>query len=175
MSHAAVKPLASQVTGMATLTPATTRSPRSWTRAGALQPLLIPVASLLLALTMLGTGWRLLLVVALPALVIGAFAHRRPRSAATVAALLLGVLALGAGLIARTDLLVVAGLLYLLAGLSRGWGVNRGRRRLRAWTNRCLAAVGAVLVGFFVVYPTLLVVDYLGKPRASIARTSTGS
>ena len=122
----------------------------------------------MLALTLLGTGWRLLLVVSLPALVIGAFANRLPRSAGAAVTLLLGMLALGAGLIARADLLLVAGLLYLLAGLSRGWGVNRGRRRLRAWTNRGLAAVGAVLVAFLVVYPTLLVVDYLAKPRASI-------
>ena len=40
--------------------------------------------------------------------------------------------------------------------------------------NRCLAAVGAVLVGFFVVYPTLLVVDYLAKPRASIDQAALG-
>jgi len=91
---------------------ATTRSRGNWTRAAALQPLLVPLASLLVALTLLGTGWRLLLVVALPALFVGAFAHRLPRSAAAGAALLLGVLALGAGLIARADLLVVAGPLY---------------------------------------------------------------
>ena len=153
---------------MTALPSATTRSRWRWPRAAALQPLLVPLASLLLALTLLGTGWRLLLVVAVPALAIGAFVHRLPRSAAAGAALLLGVLALGAGLIARADLLVLAGLLYLLAGLNRGWGVNRGRRRFRAWMNRGLAALGAVLVGFFVVYPTLLVVDYLAKPRTTI-------
>ncbi len=76
---------------MTTLPSATTRSRGSWTRAAALQPLLVPLASLLLAVTLLGTGWRLLLVVALPALVIGAFAYRLPRSAAAGAALLLGV------------------------------------------------------------------------------------
>jgi hypothetical protein len=156
MSQVAVKELASH------------NRNRIWARAAALEPLLIPVASLLLALALLGAGWRLLIVVALPALLIGALAHRLPRSAAAAVALLLGTLALGAGLIARTDLLVVAGLLYLLAGLSRAWGVNRGRRRLRAWANRGLAAVGAVLIGLVVVYPTLLVVDYLAKPRASI-------
>jgi pimeloyl-ACP methyl ester carboxylesterase len=39
---------------------------------------------------------------------------------------------------------------------------------LRAWTNRALCVVGAVLTAFLVVYPTLIVVDYLAKPRAAI-------
>ena len=102
---------------MTTLRSATTpRNRARWSRAGSLQPALVPLASLLLALTVLGAGWRLLLAVALPALLIGALAHRLPRWAAATVGLLLGVLALGAGLIARADLLVVAGLLYLLAG-----------------------------------------------------------
>ena len=84
------------------------------------------------------------------------------------------MLALGAGLIARSNLLIVAGVLYLLAAISRGWGINRGRRRRRAWTNRLLAIVGAVLVGFFVVFPTLLAVDFLAKPRASINQSALG-
>ena len=84
------------------------------------------------------------------------------------------MLALGAGLIARSNLLIVAGVLYLLAAISRGWGVNRGRRRRRAWTNRLLAIVGAVLVGFFVALPTLLAVDFLAKPRASINQAALG-
>jgi len=159
---------------MATLAPATTRSPRSWARAIALQPLLVPLASLLIAVAVLGAGARLLIVVALPALAIGAVAHRLPRPARAAVALLLGVLALGAGLISRTDSLVVAGTFFLLAGVSYGWGVNRGRRRRRAWTNRLLAIVGAVLVGFFVVFPTLLAVDFLAKPRASINQAGLG-
>ena len=159
---------------MATLAPATTRSPRSWARAIALQPLLVPLASLLVAVAVLGAGPRLLIVVALPALAIGAIAHRLPRPARAAVALLLGVLALGAGLISRSDALVVAGTLFLLAGVSSGWGVNRGRRRRRAWTNRLLAIVGAVLVGFFVVFPTLLAVDFLAKPRASINQAALG-
>ena len=144
------------------------RANRTWAGAVVVLPVFVPLASLLVAVTVLESGWRLLLMVALPALVLGAFAYRLPRGAEGGTAFLLGVLALASGLIARVDLLVVAGLLYLLAGIGRGWGVNRGRRRSRAWTNRGLAAVGAVLVGFFVVYPTLLVVDYLAKPRASI-------
>jgi len=84
------------------------------------------------------------------------------------------VLALGAGLIARSDLLIVAGVLYLLAGLSRGWGINRGRRRRRAWASRLLAAVAALFAGFFVVYPTLFAVDLLAKPRAPIDQAALG-
>ncbi len=83
-------------------------------------------------------------------------------------------IALGAGLIARSELLIVAGVLYLLAGISRGWGVNRGRRRRRAWVNRLLAVVAAALVGFFVVFPTLFAVDLLAKPRARIDEAALG-
>jgi hypothetical protein len=143
-------------------------------RVVALQPLFFPLASLLVALTLLGAGARLLIVVALPAVLIGAIAHRLPRPASAALALLLGVAALGSGLIARNKLLIVAGALYLLVGISRGWGVNRGRRRRRAWTNRLVAVAGAALVGFFVVFPTLLAVDFLAKPRASINQAALG-
>ena len=159
---------------MATLAPAAELRRGNWARVVALQPLLFPLASLLVALTLLGAGPRLLIVVALPALAIGAISHRLSRPSAAGVALLLGVLALGAGLIARSNLLIVAGVLYLLAAISRGWGVNRGRRRRRAWTNRLLAIVGAVLVGFFVALPTLLAVDFLAKPRASINQAALG-
>jgi len=152
----------------------TTANRRARARAAALQPFLLPLASLLVALAVLGAGPRLLLVIALPALVIGAIFHRLPRPAAAAVACLLGVLSLGAGLIARADLLLAAGLLYLGVGLSRAWGINRGRRRLRAWTNRALAAVGAVFVAFLVVYPTMIVVDYLAKPRATINEAALG-
>jgi uncharacterized protein len=64
--------------------------------------------------------------------------------------------------------------LYLLAGVSRGWGVNQGRRRRRAWANRLLAVVAAVLVGFFVVFPTLLAVDFLAKPHAAVNQAALG-
>jgi len=144
------------------------------TRAAALEPFLVPLASLLVAITVFGAGHRLLIVVALPALAVGAISHRLPRPTAAAVALLLGVLALGAGLIARSNLLIFAGVLYLLAGISRGWGVNRGRRRRRAWTNRILAVIGAVLVGFFVVFPTLFAVDLLAKPRAPIDQAALG-
>ena len=159
---------------MATLTPAAELRRGNWARVVALQPLLLPLASVLVALTLLGAGPRLLIVVALPTLAIGAMNHRLSRPSAAGVALLLGVLALGAGLIARRELLIVAGVLYLLAGISRGWGVNRGRRRRRAWANRLLAVVAAVLVGFFVVFPTLFAVDLLAKPRARIHEAALG-
>jgi uncharacterized protein len=159
---------------VSTLASATTPSRRSLTRATALEPFLVPLASLLVAITVFGAGPRLLIVVALPALAAGAISHRLSRPSAAAIALLLGVLALGAGLIARNNLLIVAGVLYLLAGISRGWGVNRGRRRRRAWTNRLLAVVAAVLVGFFVIFPTLYAVDLLAKPRAPIDQAALG-
>ena len=159
---------------MATLAPATELRRAKWARVAALQPVLFPLASLLVAINLLGAGPRLLIVVALPALAIGAISHRLSRPSAAGVAFLLGVLALGAGLITRGNLLIVAGVLYLLAAISRGWGVNRGRRRRRAWTNRLLAIVGAVLVGFFVAFPTLLAVDFLAKPRASINQSALG-
>jgi uncharacterized protein len=159
---------------VSTLASAATPSRRSLTRAAALEPFLVPLASLLVTITVFGAGPRLLIVVALPALAIGAISHRLSRPSAAAIALLLGVLALGAGLIARNNLLIVAGVLYLLAGISRGWGVNRGRRRRRAWTKRILAVIGAVLVGFFVVFPTLYAVDLLAKPRAPIEQAALG-
>ena len=147
---------------------------RRLTRARALAPFLVPLASLLVVITMLGARPRLLLVVALPALLIGAISLRIRRAPAAAVALLLGVLAVGAGLIARNSLLIAAGGLYLLAGISCGWGVNRGRRRRRAWANRLLAVVAAVFVGFFVIFPTLLAIDFLAKPRAAVNQAAVG-
>jgi len=159
---------------MATHAPTAELRPATSTRIVSLQAVLVPLASLLVAFSLVGAGVRLLIVVALPTFAIGAMHHRLPRPSAAAVALLLGVLALGAGLIVRGNLLVVAGVLYLLAGISRGWGMNRGRRRRRAWANRLLAVVGAVFVGFFVVFPTLFAVDLLGKPRAPIDQAALG-
>ena len=159
---------------MATFASAATSGPRKWARMPAVQRFIPLLASLLLALSVFGAGPRPLIAIALPAVLIGASFQRLPRPAAAAVALLLGVLSLGAGLIVRADLLLAAGLLYLLVGIRRAWGVNRGRRRLRAWTNRALASVGAVLGAFLVVYPTLIVVDYLAKPRAPISEAALG-
>jgi hypothetical protein len=92
----------------------------NWTRSASLQAILVPLASLLVAFSLIGAGSRLLIIVGLPALV------------------------------------------------SRGWGVNRDRRRRRAWASRLLAVVAAVFVGFSVVFPTLLAVDFPAKPRAAV-------
>ena len=93
---------------MATL--ASSARPRrgNWGRVVGLQPVLFPLASVLVALTLVGAGPRLLIVVALPALAIGAISHLLSRPSAAGVALLLGVLALGAGLIARGNLLAGA-------------------------------------------------------------------
>src|SRR3954447_3978561 len=162
------------MTGMATFASATEVRRGGWARLVALKPLLVPLASLLVAITVSEAGPRLLIVVGLPALAISALHHRLPRPSAAAVALLLGVLALGAGLIARSNLLMAAGVLYLLAGVSGGWGVNRGRSHRRAWANRLLGAVAAFFVGFFVVFPTLLAVDFLAKPRASVDQAALG-
>src|SRR4051794_5432486 len=111
----------------------------------------------------------------IPALVAGALDHRLPRAAAAAVAVLLGVLTLGAGPIAGRPSLIVAGLLYLIAGSSRAWGINRGHSRLRAWANRGMTIVGAVVLAVVVVYPTLLAVDYLAKPRSPVDETALGS
>ena len=52
--------------------------------------------------------------------------------------------------------------------------MNRGRRRAGPGRIARSAAVGAVLVAFFVVYPTLLAVDYLAKPRDPINQAALG-
>jgi uncharacterized protein len=158
------------VIAVSTFTHTATVAPSTCSRLSAGKPFLVPCASFLVALTLLGAGVRLLLVVALPVLVLGAVAHRLPRGGVAAFALFLGVLSLGSGLITRAGLLLAAAVLYLLAGFSYGWGVNRGRRRRRAWTNRLLAALGAVLIGFFLVFPTLSAVAFLAKPRAAITQ-----
>jgi hypothetical protein len=133
-----------------------------------------PVAFLLVALTAIGAGPRVFALVALPALVAGAVERRLPRAVAAGVGVLLGVLALGAGSIADRPALVVAGVLWLLAGIGRAWGINRGRPRRRAWINRGLTALGAVAVAFLLVYPTLLTVGYLAKPRRPIDEAALG-
>jgi hypothetical protein len=74
----------------------------------------------------------------------------------------------GAGLIARSPLSFAGGVLLLAAAGVTGRGVNRSRTRRRAWALRGLSALAAVLVLLFLVYPLLLAVDYLAKPRQAV-------
>ena len=97
---------------------------------------------------------------------------RLRHSAAAAVLVLAGILVLGGGLIGRHPLLVAAGTVYLAVGLKRAWGVNRGRPRLRAWGYRAATAVGVVVVGLLVVYPSLLTIDYLAKPRDGVDDTA---
>lgn len=94
------------------------------------------------------------------------FSERRGlRSATTLTA---GVIALAGGVIAAAPAAAVAGAIWLVVGVRDGWGINRQRSRRRAWLMRGAAALGALVVLLLVVYPSLLTVDYLAKPRRHI-------
>jgi len=162
------------VIGVSTLAPSITIANKTRIRLAAAKPFLVPFASLLAVVPLLGAGMRLLLVVALPVLVIGAASRWLSDGLLAAIGLLLGVLSLGAGLITRADVLLVGAVVYLVAGWSNGWGINRDRRRRRAWSNRLLATLGAALIGFFFVFPTLQTVAFLAKPRASIDQAALG-
>lgn len=125
---------------------------------------LAPLASLAAAAAIAPAGARITTILAVP-LVAAALAPRARRSAAAAVTALTGVLLLGGGLIAREPLVVAAGVLDLGIGVRLGWGVNRGRRRLPAWGYRIVTAAGAAIVSVLVVYPSLIAVDYLAKPR----------
>jgi len=157
-----------------TLTPTITLARNRRARLAAAKPFLVPLASLLAVVPLLGAGVRLLLVVALPVLVIGAISRWLSDGTLAAIGLLLGVLSLGAAVVTRTDVLVAAAVLYLVAGFSYGWGINGDRRRRRAWSNRLVATLGATLIGFFFVFPTLQTVAFLAKPRASINQAALG-
>jgi hypothetical protein len=128
----------------------------------------VPAGALLGLAALHGAGLRVLVVVGIPLLAVGAcsrFLPRGPRAAVlTFAALLL----VGGGLIARSPLSLAGGVLLLAAGVATAWGVNRERSRRRAWALRATTAIGAVLVVLFLAYPLLLAVDYLAKPRRAI-------
>jgi|KBSMisStandDraft_5_1062788.scaffolds.fasta_scaffold329579_2 hypothetical protein len=133
-----------------------------------LTPTVVPAGALLGLAALHGAGLRVLVVVGIPLLAVGAcsrFLPRGPRAAVlTFAALLL----VGGGLIARSPLSLAGGVLLLAAGVATAWGVNRERSRRRAWALRATTAIGAVLVVLFLAYPLLLAVDYLAKPRRAI-------
>jgi hypothetical protein len=132
------------------------------------------VACLLVALCVAGAGPRPFAVVGGAALLVAVLARRLPRGPAAALLLLAGVLAVGGAAIVRSVPVGVAGALLLAAGAVRGWGCNRERPRRRAWAIRALAAVGSIAVVFLIVYPTLLVVGYLGKPRDAIDDAALG-
>src|SRR5215211_3104241 len=124
-----------------------------------------PAASLLVAASVVGAGLRVALVVALPVLLLGALAHRVPRGPRALVLFLLAALALGAGVIVQGPLLLVAAPLYAIAATHAGWGVNRGRRRRRAWMYRALSALAIIPVSMFVLLPLLQAVNFLAKPN----------
>jgi hypothetical protein len=128
----------------------------------------VPLGALLGLAALHGTGLRVLAAVGLPLLAIGAFGRALPRGPRAALLSFTGVLLVGGALIARSPLAFGGGAILLAVGVATAWGVNRARRRRRAWAFRALTALGTVLVGVFLVYPLLLAVDYLAKPRTSI-------
>jgi hypothetical protein len=91
------------VIAISALAPAATLVRGTGRRVATAEPFLLPVAALLVAVTLLDAGLRLLALVGLPVLVIGAVAHRLPRSLGAAVALLLGVVTLSSGLIVSSS------------------------------------------------------------------------
>jgi hypothetical protein len=149
------------------MTAATAHRSRSLT-AASLAPAVVPLGALLGVAALHGAGLRALVVVGAPLLILGGFGRALPRGPRAALLTFAAVLLAGGGLIARSPLAVAGAVLLLGAGVAAAWGVNRGRSRTRAWTLRVLTALGAVLALFFLVYPSLIAVDYLAKPRQSI-------
>jgi pimeloyl-ACP methyl ester carboxylesterase len=155
------------------MTAAVLRRPAHVTNAGLLTAA-VPAGALLGVAALHGAGLRVLLVVAVPLLALGAFGRRLPRGPRAATLVFAAVLLLGAGLIARSPLSFTGGLLLLAAGGATAWGVNRSRSRRRAWALRSLSAAAAALVLLFLVYPLLLAVDYLAKPREAVDGAALG-
>jgi uncharacterized protein len=125
-------------------------------------------AALLTLVSLHGAGVRVLALFAVLLLALVASARVLPRGPYAAFVLVAAVLALAGGLIARDWLLLPASVLFFAAGLRTAWGVNGGRSALAAWTWRGVTAVGTVLVAFFVVYPSVIAIDYLAKARVPI-------
>ena len=136
--------------------------------------LLPPVVAFLLLVGLRDAGLRALVVMGVPLVVAAATFHRWPRGAQAAGASTLGALALGAGVIAHSAPVLLAGLAALALGVARAWGINRGLRRRRAWGNRVGTTIGALLMVVFVAYPTLTSVGYLAKPRQPIHESALG-
>jgi hypothetical protein len=113
-------------------------------------------------------------VVGLPLLLVAATFPRWPRAAQAIGASTIGVVALGGGVAAHSLPGALAGAIALGLGVSRAWGINRGRGRRRAWFNRTATAAGAAVAVILVVYPAILAVHYLGKPRRTISESALG-
>jgi hypothetical protein len=134
----------------------------------------IPVATATALLSLYGAGLRVVALLGLPLLAAAFGARPLPRGPRAALSTLTGVLGLGGGLIARNPLLVAAAIVFLAAGLGSAWGVNRGRRRRRAWAYRSLTALASILVALILVYPWLIAIDYLAKPREAIDAQALG-
>ena len=161
------------VTGMATLAPVAELRRGNRARVVALQPLLVPLASLLVASPCWG-GPRLLLVVALPALAIGAISHRlsRPSAAGCCAPARSARPRRGSD---RPQQPVDRRRSALSPRRHQPWLGRKPRPPPPARLDESPPGIcWAVLVGFFVVFPTLLAVDFLAKPRASIDQAALG-
>jgi len=129
---------------------------------------LVELATVVAVAGIAPAGVRVTLLLGLLLVAVAVASRRLRRSAAAAVLVLAGVLVLGGGLIGRHPLLVGSGAVYVAVGVTRAWGVNRGRRRLRAWGYRALTAFGALVATLLVVYPSLLTIDYLAKPRDGV-------
>jgi hypothetical protein len=147
---------------------------RSAEQLAAMRKRLIYGAPVLVALGMAAAPARAFAVVVIASVGLSVAAARLRRGAAAIVALTVGVLGVGGGLIARDWPITLAGLAFLVVGGASGWGVNRGLRRRRQWRNRALGGLLGLGVSLFVIYPTLLAVDYLAKPGRPIDESSLG-
>ncbi len=136
--------------------------------AAGLAPAVVPAGALLGVGALHGADLRVLLVVGAPLAALAGFGRALPRGPRAALLVLAAVLLTGGGSIARSPLAVAGGALLLAAGIGTAWGINRGRPRGRAWAWRGATAVGAFLGLFLLVYPSLLAIDYLAKPRQAI-------
>ncbi len=132
------------------------------------------LAAALIVAALLGSGARALLAVGVPALAIGLGAPALPRGPRAAVLLLSAVLAIGAGIIARSVPVGLAGVVCLALGARDAWGVHRGRPRRRAWAWRAATAVGAVVALYLLVYPTLLTVGYVAAPDDPVRGPALG-
>jgi hypothetical protein len=132
----------------------------------------LPAAALLVTASLAGSGVRVLLVVAAPVVLFALVADRLPRPAVVWGSVLIGVVSVGAAAVAHAPLAAVGGILFLARGATLAWGINRGRRRRRAWAYRALTLLGAVAVAFFLVLPAVVTVDFLAKPRQPISEAT---